>query len=101
MPDRPYCYRHRVPRKDRRVMLALLSGASNLSGYPLSRAAMVGSGSVYVILARLERRLGGVAGEWGEFTPNGGRRRYYRLTPEGRTRVMELLGLKDGDRADA
>ena len=38
-------YRRRVPRSDRRVMLALLSGAANLSGYPLDRAPR-GSGGV-------------------------------------------------------
>jgi DNA-binding PadR family transcriptional regulator len=78
-------------------MLVLLTGAPRLSGYPISRAAMVGSGNVYLILARLER-LGWVSSEWE--TPNplpegAGRRRFYSLTLEGRKRVLEVLGLED------
>lgn len=80
-------------RRDRRVLLVLLTGASNLSGYPLSRAAQVGSGSVYITLAKLERQEW-VEGEWGEYTPNGGRRRYYHLTPYGRIRALRALGLE-------
>jgi PadR family transcriptional regulator, regulatory protein PadR len=93
----PYGRRH-VPRSHRRVMLVLLSGARELSGYPISRAAMVGSGTVYIILARLEQ-LGWVASEWQDpnpLPPGWGRRRFYRLTPFGRERVLDLLGLKDG-----
>jgi DNA-binding PadR family transcriptional regulator len=98
-PERPYG-RVRIPRSHRRVMLVLLTGASRLSGYPIGRAAMTGSGSVYLILARLER-LGWVSSEWE--TPNplpdgSGRRRFYELTPEGRRRVLEVLGLgEDGN----
>ena len=96
-PRMPYG-RHRVPRSHRRVMLVLLTGASRLSGYPISRAAMVGSGTVYIILAHLEG-LGWVSSEWE--TPNPlpdgqGRRRFYRLTTFGRERVLDLLGLEDG-----
>jgi DNA-binding PadR family transcriptional regulator len=87
-------YRRRVPRSDRRVMLALLSGAANLSGYPLARAAQVGYGRVYVILDRLEN-AGWAAGEWGPGA-EGKRRRFYRLTADGRTRAMTILGLVDG-----
>jgi DNA-binding PadR family transcriptional regulator len=79
-------------------MLVLLSGASRLSGYPISRAAMVGAGNVYLILARLER-LGWVCSEWE--TPNPlpdgrGRRRFYSLTLTARAKVLEVLGLKEG-----
>lgn len=96
-PERPYG-RVRVPRSHRRVMLVLLTGAQGLSGYPIGRAAMVGSGSVYLILARLER-LGWVSSEWE--TPNPlpdghGRRRFYRLTDEGRRHALEVLGLGEG-----
>ena len=97
-PRMPYG-RHGVPRSRRRVMLVLLTGASRLSGYPISRAAMVGSGTVYIILAHLEG-LGWAVSEWE--TPNPlpegqGRRRFYRLTPFGRERVLELLGLEASD----
>jgi PadR family transcriptional regulator, regulatory protein PadR len=77
-------------------MLVLLTGAAGLSGYPISRVAMARSVSVYAVLDRLENR-GWVIGEW-EDRPDGvlgNRRRLYRLTPEGRTAVMELLGLKE------
>lgn len=90
--------RRRIPRSHRRVMLVLLSAARELSGYPISRAAMVGAGSVYLILARLEG-LGWVASEWQDpnpLPPGQGRRRFYQLTPLGRERVLDLLGLKDG-----
>lgn len=86
----------RPTRSTRRVLLALLSGASNLSGYPLSRAAQVASGNVYVILHRLERE-DWVAGEWEQDPPahqQGQRRRFYRLTPVGREHAMAMLGLK-------
>lgn len=96
---RPGPYRRRVPRSDRRVMLALLSGAANLSGYPLARAAQVGYGRVYVILARLEN-AGWVTGEWGTPDAEGKRRRFYRLTGGGRAQAMTVLGLA-GDRAEA
>ena len=96
-PDRPYG-RVRIPRSHRRVMLVLLTGAPRLSGYPISRAAMVGSGAVYVILGRLER-LGRVCSEWetpNPQPPGEGRRRFYRLTAFGRERVLEVLGLGEG-----
>lgn len=90
----PYRLGH-VPRRHRRILLALLSGAGNLSGYPLSRVAQVSSGTVYVVLARLEA-AGWAAGEWDpEQTPDGGRRRYYHLTLRGRQQAMRLLGLED------
>lgn len=77
-------------RATRRVLLALLTGASNLSGYPLARAAQVGYGKVYVILARLEREgwVTGVQASTG--------RRFYRLTPRGRFGALRMLGLEEG-----
>lgn len=83
-------------RKDRRVLLVLLAGAGELSGYPISRAAQVGSGHVYTILGRLER-LGWVESDWQQDPPAGqpGRRRFYRLTARGRSGAMMALGLKE------
>lgn len=82
--------RRRVPRSHRRVMTALLA-QDGLSGYPLSRLAQVGSGTVYVALARLEglgwvdrRRQDGYA-EHPRFS--------YTLTDEGRVAVRALLRL--------
>jgi DNA-binding PadR family transcriptional regulator len=94
MPDRK---QWKPNRRERRVILALLSGASNLSGWPLGNAAQVSSGSVYVCLARLER-LGWVTGEQGPETGHG-RRRFYRLTELGRSCGMKALGLEASDDA--
>jgi PadR family transcriptional regulator, regulatory protein PadR len=80
-------------RRQRRVLLVLLSGAPNLSGYPIGRAAQAGSFTVYPVLDRLED-CGWVTGEWGPGKPGSGRRRFYKLTPEGRKAVLLLLGLE-------
>jgi DNA-binding PadR family transcriptional regulator len=94
MPDRAETFRlygrHRVPRSHRRVMLALLA-ADGLSGYPLDRLAQTGSGTVYPVLARLER-LGWVDREQ---DPASGRA-FYTLTGKGRSGVTLLLGLPAG-----
>lgn len=92
MPDQKLPFR--PSRRNRRILLALLSGAGNLSGYPISRAAQAGSGAVYLLLAKLER-AGWVASEWGPvFNDEGMRRRFYRLTPYGRVQAFRLLGLE-------
>lgn len=85
-------------RRQRRVLTVLMTGAPSLSGYPVMRLAQTGAGTVYILLARLER-LGWVSSEW-EVLPFGEdrpRRRFYALTPEGRERVTELLGLEVPD----
>jgi DNA-binding PadR family transcriptional regulator len=82
-----------LTRRRRRVLLALLTGAGNLSGYPLCRAAQVGPGTVYTLLSHLEDAEW-VTSEWDtETAPNGGRRRFYRLTERGRTGAAAALGL--------
>jgi PadR family transcriptional regulator PadR len=84
----------RPTRKMKRVLLVLLTGAPGLSGYPICRAAGMWPGSVYPELARLEH-AGWVASEWedGPPLPNGGRRRFYRLTAYGRHAAFGVLGL--------
>jgi hypothetical protein len=92
---RPGPYRRRVPRSHRRVMLVLLSappGGGSYWSYPVSRAAQVRFRRVHAILAVLEL-LGWVAASREGPDPDGGYRRFYRLTPEGRGCVLELLGL--------
>lgn len=85
----------RLPRSHRRVLLVLLTGAPGLGGYTIARAAMTGSGKVYPILARLER-LGWAESDWEAPEPlDRPRRRFYRLTAEGRSQALEALGLKD------
>ena len=85
----------RPTRRTRRVLLVLLTGAEGLSGYPISRLAGVGSGAVYVTLAKLERE-GWVTGEWQQNPPPGqpGSRRFYRLTRQGRAKAIGLLRLE-------
>jgi DNA-binding PadR family transcriptional regulator len=86
--------RPRVPRGHRRVMLALLA-ADGLSGYPLSRLAQVGSGTVYPVLAMLEN-LGWV--DRREHSSIGTPTRFsYTLNSEGRAGVRLLLGLEAND----
>lgn len=81
-------------RKDRRVLLALLTDAPNLSGYPLSKVAQVGSGAVYISLARLERQ-GWVTSDWETRSDELPRRRLYRLTGTGRKQAMAALKLEE------
>lgn len=81
-------------RRDRRVLLALLSGAGNLSGYPISRTAQVRAGTLYPLLARLEKR-GWVTSEWEVRTDGRLPRRFYSLTSEGRRCALALLGLEE------
>lgn len=92
--------RKRVTRRQRRILLALLSGATNLSGYPLSRAAQVGSGAVYLFLVRLENAGLVVVAEEplrpGQDVEREGRRRFYSLTPGGRVWAAAELGLVIG-----
>jgi DNA-binding transcriptional ArsR family regulator len=88
----PSPYRRRVPRSHRRVMLVLLTDAGGLGSYTISRAAMTGSGTVYRVLNKLER-AGWVTGRREGPAALATYRRLYRLTEEGRVRVLELLGL--------
>jgi hypothetical protein len=83
--------RPRVPRPDRRVMLALLA-ADDLAVYPLSRLAQVRPGRVHgVILARM-RALG-----WVGWRPDEASGRVHALTRKGRACVTLLLGLPPGN----
>lgn len=81
-------------RRDRRVLLVLLTGASNLTGLRICEAAGIGSGTAYPALAKIER-LGWVNRE--RVTGYGRPDRWlYSLTADGRAGVMEVLGLEDG-----
>lgn len=86
----------RPTRATRRVILVLLSGASNLGGYTICRAAGRASGTIHPILARLEAE-GWAESEW---RPGPApRRRVYRLTPRGRYYGLQMLGLEERDDA--
>jgi PadR family transcriptional regulator, regulatory protein PadR len=78
----------------RRVLLVLLTGATNLWGYSLCELSGIGLSRVYPVLARLEDAEW-IEGRWQEDAPEGqDRRRYYSLTPRGRVQAAKLLGLE-------
>ncbi len=63
-------------------------------GLEISKAAGLPSGSLYPILARLERD-GWVTSDWEDLDEHEAgrrRRRYYRLTPDGAVRAEQTLG---------
>ena len=55
----------RPSRSTRRVLLVLLTGSPRLYGYSICRAAMVGSGTLYPLLERLEKATAMPAGRCG------------------------------------
>lgn len=74
-----------------RVLVDLQTGP--IYGYDLMRQADLKSGTLYPILARLERQ-GFLSSEWETIDPvQAGRpaRRVYALTPEGRIFAVEAL----------
>lgn len=87
-------YGRRLRRRDRRVLLVLLTGAEELSIYSVSIVAKVNSGTTNVILARLEN-IGWVDAEWEEGAYAGRpRRKFYHLTKFGHVQAMGILGLR-------
>lgn len=91
----------RLTRSNRRRLLVLLAGAANVGGSDVWRLAGGSAGHVYIVLARLEK-AGWVTSEWDPAVPAHAswradpRRRFYRLTPEGRVAAMGALRLKEG-----
>ena len=69
-----------------RVLLAIWQGPQGgLSGAQISKATSVGSGTLYPLLARLEK-AGWLVGDWEAVDPRQvqrPRRRFYRLTALG------------------
>jgi DNA-binding PadR family transcriptional regulator len=80
----------RLSDKDKRVLVVLLSDVTNLSGGPLMKLSRTSGPRVYGLLDKLED-AGLVTAEW-EVGPEP-RRRFYRLTPDGRTWALNALGL--------
>jgi len=88
----------RLTRASRRRLLVLLADAANCGGSELWRLAGGSAGRLYIVLDRLED-AGLVTGEWETPEPQERpRRRFYRLTPEGRAAAMKALGLREGAR---
>lgn len=77
-------------RRQRRVLLALLSSAGNLYPLKLMQVAQVGSGTLDLLLGKLE------AAGWlrAESAKDESFKRYL-LTPEGRAGAMRALGLRE------
>lgn len=92
--ERPVLHKPAVRgRRERRILLVLLTGADELSIWPIARTARVRTWRVTVTLALLEK-VSAVTSEWGVPRRAGGPRpRYYRLTPAGRRWAYEELGL--------
>lgn len=59
-------------------------------GYPLAKIAKVRSGVLYPLLSRWEA-AGLIVSDWAEPDGSRPRRRYYTLTPTGRTELSALL----------
>jgi PadR family transcriptional regulator, regulatory protein PadR len=81
------------------VLAALVSG-DGWYGLRIAEATAMRTGSVYPILARFER-AGWVTSTWedkqdpAEKSDPGAKRKYYRLTPEGRERALIALRLRE------
>lgn len=60
-------------------------------GFELMKYTGLASGTVYPLLARLER-LGWLVSGWDEQAESGPRRRYYRLTRDGAVKAQHALG---------
>lgn len=86
--------RLRLSRRDRRVLLALLTDATNLSATTLAVTAQVSPWRVFQIIDRLEDANVVVTARE-ELSPGDIRppRRYYRLTAQGRAWAHEALAL--------
>lgn len=74
------------------VFVAALDGDGDLHGWVIMKAAKRSGPTVYGILDRLED-MGWITGRWEAQNPdsNKPRRRFYQLTPTGRSEAMELL----------
>jgi PadR family transcriptional regulator, regulatory protein PadR len=75
------------------VLEALIEADADLHGFALAKVAHRPTGSVYVILSRLED-IGWVTSDWEQVkAQNEGRprRRFYRLTPDGLVSARQTL----------
>jgi PadR family transcriptional regulator PadR len=82
-----------MTRKTLAVLQAFVDAGpdSHLYGFEIMQAATVLSGTLYPMLDRFEE-AGWIIGEWEDPAPAGRpRRRYYRLTGEGRAQANLAL----------
>lgn len=91
----------RITPATRAVLRALLSDpVGRHYGLELSRAAELPSGTIYPMLARLER-YGWIKGKWESVDPSREgrpRRKYYALTGKGARSARDILGTQSIDR---
>ena len=82
------------------AVLAALVDSESWYGLRIAEATAMRTGTVYGILARFER-AGWVVSAWedkedpGERKDPGAKRKYYRLTPEGRERALIALRMRE------
>lgn len=83
----------KLDRKTLRILTVLADATDRMTALNICQQADLGAGSIYPRLARLERD-GWLDSEWEtpEPLPDRPRRRFYRPTPHGRTRVLQALG---------
>lgn len=77
----PHPFRSRRKRHEELLLALLAAKPSGRFGVDMWHLAGIGSGAMYVALARLERE-GLVTSSWAEDTDP--QRRLYRITPQGR-----------------
>jgi DNA-binding PadR family transcriptional regulator len=89
--------RFRVTDATLDVLEVLLGLEDDLYGLKIAKAISRPTGSVFPILARLEE-CGWVVSEWeaGDPAARGPRRRFYRLTPDGRVQARDLVAERRG-----
>jgi DNA-binding PadR family transcriptional regulator len=96
----------KLTRTTLEVLEILMTGDEELYGLKIAQAAGLMTGTVYPILARLER-YGWVTSAWEAGEPaesphdKGPRRKFYRLTPTGLQEVRPALDARDEARAHA
>ena len=95
MTAREQYRRGRIPRRHRRVMAVLLSGAGDMNMFTGGRAAMA-----WIAFARVTGRLEQLGWARRQSRMDDGMEyEIYRyvLTPEGRAALLEILGLAEYD----
>jgi hypothetical protein len=88
----------RPSRAVRRVLLVLLSGASNLDVFTVAALARIRASRSAVILARMEEIGWAVRERELDAAPDPGQRVFCRLTAFSRCWALALLGLQEGPR---
>lgn len=81
------------------VLEALLGPDDELYGFKIAQEIGRATGSVFPILARLEK-MGWAVSEWETSEKSGSRRRFYRLSPDGVAGARAVLAEGQARRRD-